>query len=436
MRRLAILAGLGLALAPGVCARAENWPQWRGPLFNGSTSEKKLPAAWSRTENVAWTAPLPGYSGATPAIWDDSVFVSTPDPQKNLLLVCLDRKSGQIRWQKTVAAGDREAGRNNMASPSPVTDGKSVYILFATGDLVAFDFAGKELWRRQLVKDYGPLADKWIYGSSPLLYLGKLLVQVLRSSPRAAEAGSGAEAKAASGSFLLCLDPATGTNLWQCVRPTDARDESQEAYSTPIPCVGPGGAEILVVGGDYLTAHAVATGAELWRCGGLNLRHERSWRIVPSPVVIDGIILACAPKRDPVLAVKDGGKGLVTDTHIAWQFKEFPSDCVTPLVWDGKFFVLDGDHQMMTCLNPKTGDKIWQGNLGVREIFRASPTVADGRIYCVSESGTVVVLSAGASFEVLATIPLGEGPVRSSIAIAHGQLFIRTAKNLYCVGKP
>jgi outer membrane protein assembly factor BamB len=191
-----------------------------------------------------------------------------------------------------------------------------------------------------------------------------------------------------------------------------------------------------VVGGDYTTAHSPDTGAELWRCGGLNDGKEESWRIVPSPVVAAGMIIACGPKRDPVLGIKDGGKGLVTDTHIAWRFKEYPSDCVTPLFYEGKLFVLDGDRQMMTCLEPKTGEKKWQGNLGVREIFRASPTGADGKIYCLSENGTVVVLEAGDAFKVLSTIRMGESPVRASIAVSKGQLFIRTAKNLYCIGKP
>ena len=112
------------ALLIGVPSRAENWPQWHGPYFNGSSTEKDLPAEWSKTENVAWVAPLPGYSGATPAVWEDSVFVSSPDEQKNLLLICLDRRTGKVRWQKVVGLGNREKGRNNMASPSPATDGK------------------------------------------------------------------------------------------------------------------------------------------------------------------------------------------------------------------------------------------------------------------------------------------------------------------------
>lgn len=423
---------LGVLATTGVFA--ENWPQWRGPFFNGSTTETNFPSQWSKTENLAWTAPLPGYSGATPAVWGDSVFVSSPDEDKNLLLLCFDRKTGQMRWQRKVASGNFEKGRNNSASPSPVTDGQRVFVLFATGDLAAFDFSGKELWHRNLAAEYGRFAINWIYGSSPMLYRDKLYVQVLQHGKVPEDYSHAQDGKPDRDSYLLCLDPKTGDNLWRHVRPTDAISEAQEAYTTPIPNEGRDGSEIIVVGGNYVTAHSTRDGTELWRCAGLNLRGEKFWRVVPSAVVADGLVIACGPKRDPVLAIQDGGHGLVTETHLTWKTTEFTSDCTTPLFYQGRLYVLDGDRQVLTCLQPKTGEKIWQGHLEVREIFRASPTGADGKIYCISENGTAVVLSAGDEFKVLATIPMGESPVRASIAAAQGSLFIRTAKNLYCIG--
>jgi outer membrane protein assembly factor BamB len=431
MRKMLIPISLVLWCAAPVVA--ENWGQWRGPHFNGSTTETGLPTQWTKTENVLWVTPLPGPSSATPVVWGDDVFVSSPDEQKNLLLMCLNRRTGEPRWQKVVAGGDRQKGLNNMASPSPVTDGKSVFGLYGTGDMVAFDVSGQERWRRNLGKEYGRFANMWIYGSSPMLYGGRLYVQVLQRNPCPDDYTEASDGKPERESYLLCVDPQMGTNLWRHVRVTDAVDEAQEAYSTPIPWVNKVGAEILVVGGNYVTAHAADTGAELWRCGGLNVRQEHWWRIVPSPVVADGMVIACGPKRDPVLAIQDGGKGLVTETHMAWKFKETPSDCVTPLVYQHRLFVLDGDRQVITCLEPQTGARKWQGNLGVKEIFRASPTGADGKVYCLSENGTVVVLEAGDEFKILATIRMGEGPVRSSIAVANGALYVRTAKNLYCV---
>ncbi len=413
-------------------ARAENWGQWRGPLFNGSSPETNLPVNWSATENVRWTAPLPGYSGATPVVWDDSVFVVSPDDQQNLLLLCVDRLTGKIRWQSIVGPGDRDKGRNNMASPSPVTDGKSVFALFGTGDLAAFEFAGRQLWVRHFAKEYGRFSVNWLYGSSPLLYRGRLYVQVLqRNPPHYSEAQDNRPDRE---SFLLCLDPATGSNVWRQLRPSDALGESQESYATPIPTEDAGRAEILLVGGDVTTAHDPDTGAELWRCGWLNMSKAPYWRVVPSPVVADGLVIACAPQHHPVFAIKNGGHGLVTETNTAWVLRDLTSDCATPLYYEGKLFILDGDRQILTCLNPKTGDKIWQGNLGVREIFRGSPTGADGKIYCIGENGTAVVASAGDEFKVLSTISMSEEPVRSSIAVSHGELFIRTAKNLYCIG--
>ena len=412
---------------------AENWPQWRGPYFNGSSSETNLPSGWSKTENVSWVMPLPGYSGATPVIWNDLVFVSSPDEQKDLFLLCINRATGHLRWQQKVASGDFEKGRNNACSPSPVTDGQRVYAMFATGDLAAYDFSGKEVWHRNLAQEYGRFAINWIYGSSPMLYRDKLYVEVLQQAKVPSDYRHAQDGKEERDSYLLCLDPVSGKNIWRHVRPTDAFSEAQEAYTTPIPAQNGNSSEIIVVGGNYITAHRIEDGEELWRCAGLNDKHEPYWRIVPSPVVADGLIFACGPKRDPVLAIKDGGHGLVTQTHMAWKFTEYPSDCVTPLVYRKRLFVLDGDRQMMTCLEPQTGQKIWQGNLGVREIFRASPAGADGKIYCISESGTAVVLDAGDSFKVLSRIQMGESPVRASIAVAQGALFIRTAKNLYCV---
>ena len=190
-----------------------------------------------------------------------------------------------------------------------------------------------------------------------------------------------------------------------------------------------------MLGGDYVTAHDPDTGDELWRCGGLNSKKDKWWRTVPSPVAGDGFIYVSAPKREPLLAIKDGGAGLVTDTHIAWKLTEYSTDVCTPLYYQNKLFVLDGDRQMMTCLNPKTGEKIWQGNLGVREIIRASPTGADGKIYCISEKGNVVILDAGNEFKILATVPMGGEPCRSSIVASGSQLFIRTAETLYCIGE-
>jgi outer membrane protein assembly factor BamB len=434
MRPLKLLAAMGLGASILVTnSGAENWPQWRGPFFNGSTLEKNLPVTWSKTENVAWTAPLPGPSGSSPIVWGDSVFVSSPDPQKNLNLLCIDRRDGKNRWQKQVAVGDKTVGRNNMTSPSPVTDGKAVYALYGTSDLAAFDFDGNELWKRKIGKDYGKFSIMWLYGSSPVLYQGKLYVQVLQRNPPD-EYAHAIDTKPTRESYLLCIDPKTGKDLWRRVRQTDSTKESQEAYTTPFPYEGKNGPELIIVGGDHVSAHSAQDGKEIWRAR-LYEKRDDWYRIVTSPVAADGLIYASGPKGQPVVALKDGGKGDVTKSQVAWTFKEASTDWSTPLLYQGKLFILDGGKRILSCLDPRTGEKKWSGSLGAQDTFWSSPTGADGKIYCLSERGTVMVADAGESFKILASIPMGEEPCRSSVAASQGQLFIRTAKNLYCVGK-
>ena len=423
---LVLAAGCLWGLAAVSCL-AENWPQWRGPFLNGSTTETNLPEAFSKTENVLWVAPLPGVAQATPIIWDDSVFVNSPDADGNLVLLCLDRRSGKARWQKQVSTGNRIKGRNNMASPSPVTDGKTVWSLFGTGDLAAYDFSGKELWTRHLTKEYGPFVILWLYGSSPLYDKGRLYLQVLRRGP--------------DDSFVLCLDASTGANIWRHIRPTDAIEESREAYSTPMPCECAGRTQIVVVGGDYVTGEDADTGEELWRGGGLrNFRQLSSSRLVPTPVVADGLIFVCGAKRNPFLAFHQCGSGDITSNGLAWSYREFSTDCVTPLLYQDKLFMLDGDRQMMVCFDPASGAVKWRQPLGVHEIFRASPTGADGKIYCFGEYATVVVLSA-ADGKVLSTVSMSEGDqtdeglTHATIAAAQGALFVRAPGHLYCIGK-
>jgi outer membrane protein assembly factor BamB len=416
-------------------AFAANWPHWRGPNFNGSSDEANLPVTWSKTENVAWKASLPGPSGSSPVIWGDHIFVSTPDAQKNLNLICLNRKDGTVRWQKQVGIGDRNAGpRSNMTSPSPVTDGKVVIALYGTGDMAAFDFDGKELWKRNLGTESGKFAIMWLYGSSPTIYEGKLYVQVLQTTPVPEGYTHARDGKETRDSFLLCIDPATGKDIWKQVRNSEARQESKESYATPIPFEGPNGKEILVLGGDCITGHDAKTGAELWRAGGLNPKNDPWWRIVPSPVTGGGVILASAPKRDPVYAFKAGGKGNITESHLAWKLTENPTDWSTPLFYKNRFYVLDGDRHVLTCVKPESGEKIWQSKIEIRDPIWSSPLGADGRIYLISEGGAAFVVDAEDG-KVSAPIPMSEGPARSSIVAAQGQLFVRTAENLYCIGK-
>ena len=434
-RLIFLLSGLLV----GVATNAENWGQWRGPFFNGSSTEKNLPAEWSKTDNIAWTLDMPGPAASTPIVWGDRVYISTTDSAaKSLLAMCIDRASGKLLWQHKVADGMQRDDRSNFASPSPATDGSRVFFFYGSGDLAAFECAtGKKIWARNLQKDYGDFAFLWTFSTSPLLYDGKLYMQVLQRD--VAVSGRGFRDKK-NDSYLLALNPADGKELWRVVRPSEAVAESLEAFSTPVPFEHNGRKEILAAGGDCLTGHDAASGKELWRWGTWNPTKIGHWRLVPSPVAGDGIILACAPKGDPIYAVKAGANGTLQQDDVAWKSErqsKISSDVPTPLFYDGDFFVLSDVRKGLSRVEPKTGKVKWSIDTPGRKKYEASPTGADGKIYIMNFAGEVTVVDA-AKGEVLRTIPMGdEGDdmIRSSIAAAQGQLFIRTNKRLHCVGK-
>ncbi len=427
-----------LAAATASTLHAAPWAQWRGPEFNGTSPETNLPSEWSASKGIQWSTPLPGPSGATPAVWGDSIFVTSPDSNKNLLLLCISRKDGKVRWQRQVSEGGNiDKGKGNMASPSPVTDGKAVYALFGTGDIAAFDFEGNPLWKRSLAADYGRFAMMWIYGSSPLLLDGKLYLQIIQRSPAPADypgvAGSGGDRE----SFLLALNAADGKVLWKKNRPTEARLESMESYASLVPHTGTDGKlQLLCVGANCVSGHDPADGSELWRGFGLNRKDGEWMRIVTTPVSAAGLAIACGPKQEPVLAFRTDLRGDISEKGLAWSFdeKQTPDVC-TPSFYKGKLFVLNGDKQTLTCLDPKTGEKKWQGNLGEKVVIRSSPSLADDKLYVINEKNTVFVCSTGDEFKILATIPMGGADgTRASIAISDGNLFIRTTEALHCIG--
>ena len=419
--RTALLAGW-LLLASA--ASAENWAQWRGPFFNGSTTETGLPTKFSPAENVLWTADLPGVGGSTPIVWDGRIFITAQGQEgKKLWAVCLSRDDGKLLWKKPFGTGFDNRQGNTGASPSAITDGKTVWFLFGTGELAAFDFAGKELWRRNIAKDHGPFEILWDYGATGLLYGGRLYLPVIHGAHRGGESGAGK-------SFLLCVDPATGKDVWKHARPSKAPAEAKQAYTTPIPCELGGRKMVLVTGADHVTAHDPADGKELWRSPTYNPRKDKNYRTVVSPVVAAGLVAVCPPRgAEALYGVAVGGKGW------AWQKRASSPDVCTPLYYRGKLFVLAGIRKKMLCLEPKTGKTIWEGDLGGKAVFQASPTGADGKIYCINLYGEAVVLSAGERFEVLHRASMGGKGCRATIVPAGGRLFLRTDTKLYCIGK-
>ncbi|NUQ65479.1 MAG: PQQ-binding-like beta-propeller repeat protein [Pirellulales bacterium] len=432
-------AWLPLLLLLASSAHAANWPHWRGPFFNGSTDEKDLPAQFSKTENVAWSAALPGAAAATPIVWEDRVLLAGVDTQRDMLEArCLSRADGKLLWQHDIARGIRRDHRSNFASNSPVTDGEVVVFFFGNGDLACFDLGGNRLWSRNIQKDFGEFAFLWSFSASPTLYDGKLYVQVLQRNVPVQGRGL---ADRENESYLLALDPKTGKTLWRHVRPSDAVAESREAFSTPIPFVFEGREELLILGGDAITGHDPRTGKELWRWGDWNPRRIEHWRLVPSPVAGDGVVLACAPKRGPVYAVAAGSSGALERKAVAWETdsaSKVSADVPTPAFYDGDFFILNDIQRTLSRIEARGGTVKWQLSTPGRGKYEASPLAADGKVYLVDFFGEVAVVDAKSGqliHKAAMDDPADDEVVRASVVAAHGQLLVRTTRRLYCIGK-
>ena len=387
-------------------------------MLNGVSDDQGLPIRWTADVNVAWKLPMPAWSGSTPIVWNDYVFLNVAEGE-NIHLWCIDRNKGVPLWKKFVSGGNVKMQKQNMSSPSPVTDGESVWVLTGTGILKAFDFQGNERWTRDIQKDYGKFGLQWGYASSPLLLDGALYVQVLHGM------------HTDDPSYVLRIDPATGRTVWRVERPTDAIRESPDSYTTPMPLRRDGHTEILLSGGDVLTGHDAGTGKELWRAGGFNPDKDPWYRVIASPVV-EGDLIYAPTRVKPLQVFRAGGRGDITRSHRVWTTNNGP-DVPTP-VTDAKYLYIVNDLGIVWCFDAKTGSQVYGGQRIRSGAYSASPVLADGKIYVTSEDGVTSVLKAGPAFEIVAENDLGEYTL-SSIAVSDGQIFLRTAKYLYCIGK-
>lgn len=439
--RLALLFSLFPLLA-----QADNWPNQRGPNFDGTAAKgQKFPAKFSPTDNVAWKAELPGVSAATPVIWGDSVFVNAADhDKKELHAICLDANTGKPRWSKVVATGRVHIDdRSDFSSPSPVTDGTLVAFFFGNGDLIVYDMKGNEKWRKSMIPEGDKyFAFQWTFSTSPILSGKNLVMQILqRDVPfQYGDLPRGKKGASNIPSYLIAFDFTTGKQAWKVERPSEAVAESLEAFTTPVisPTTDGGSTKhLLVAGGDALTGHDPATGKELWRWGTWNPNKIGHWRLVPSPVAGSGIALACAPKKSPVYAVD------MKTGKLAWKStdKEISSDVCTPLYYQGHFYLLNGEFKdkRLSCIEPRSGKVLWMGEIGSRAKIEASPSAGDGKIYFQDHTGKVTVVAANPKkFEILHQVDFGDRTVRDqrcSLALANNHVFLRSKKTLYCFGK-
>ncbi len=431
-----------LLLVTPCLAAGDDWPQWRGPTLNGASPSGNLPTTWSTTENIAWRTKLPAWAGSTPIVHGNRIFLTSPSAEDgasgevtrkwrggrstpggpDLLLISLDRASGKILWKKTITSGNTLFGKHNMASPSPVTDGRHVWALTGTGVIAAFDYEGNEVWNHDLQEDYGKFGQGWGYAASPLYHDGLVIVAVLHG------------ARGEGGSYLVAFDGATGKVAWKVDRRTDAERECPDAYTTPI-IVAHGGREDLVISGaDYVTGHDPKTGKERWRAGGLNPEKRGNYRICGTPTFVDGLIY-CTSRQRPILALKAGGEGDVTTSHLAWKFDGKKGPDVPSVVSDGKYMYMADDRGFASCLDAKTGEVVWGPERTTQGTYSSSLILGDGKWYITNENGVTTVLATGPEFKILSVNDLEDAYTISTPAIAGDQILVRTSEYLYCIGE-
>ncbi len=413
-----LIVGLTFLIVNTQLTTAEDWPTWRGPTGNGVSTETELPVTWDTEENILWKLAMPEWTGSTPIVWQNQIFLSVADGDK-LELWNINRNTGQPVWKRFLGSGNHRERKQNMSSPSPVTDGERVWVMTGTGVLKAFDYAGNELWKRDIPQDYGEFGLMWGYASSPLLHENALYIQVLHGM------------KTDDPSYILRIDATTGDTVWREERSTEALNESPDSYTTPALLKYDSNIEIVITGGDAVSGHDPETGKEIWRADGLNPARQRNYRVVASPV-IEGNMIYAPTRIRPLLALKAGGRGDVLQSHVIWKTDNGP-DVPTP-VTDGQYFYIINDSGIVYVHDAHTGELIYGKQRIQRGTYSSSPVLADGKIFITNESGLTTVFASGPEFIELSRNPLDDYCL-SSPAISEGQIFIRTAQYLWAIGE-
>lgn len=417
-------------LAGGLWA---DWPQWRGPESNGSAPKaRNLPVTWSDSQNILWRIKLPSWSAATPAIWQDWIFVTSAEEGSprlrsatpgdatlnKIFLIAINRKDGSVRWQQQIDSGNRLFRKQNSASPSPITDGRHVWIMTGNGVLTCFTLDGKEVWKHDIQNEYGKFGINHGYASTPLLHGERLYIQVLHGM------------LTDDPSYIFALDKITGKTLWKVERSTDAKSESPDSYATPQIVAVAGKQQLVISGADYVTGHDPDTGKELWRIGGFNPTNNPFNRTIASSIVIGENVFTTSTRGRPFIAFRAGGSGNITGKNELWT-NNLGADVPTPTT-DGNYIYVLGDSGIMNCIEALTGKVVYEGKRIENGTYSASPLLADGKIYCISEDGTTTVVKAGSEFEILGVNKLDSLTLASPVAVDN-QIFIRTADHLYCI---
>lgn len=390
-------------------AAAVQWSAWRGHDGRGVWTGD-VPLRWSRTENIAWQADVPGRGHGSPVLWNDRVFVVSADADRQeQMLLCFDRASGKELWRRVVHQGGfmKLHKKNSHASATPLCDGERVVVVFINHDalwVTAFDLQGKQLWQTNV----GRFTSEHGYGSSPVLYKELIIVN-----------GDNLE-----DCFVAALDRKNGKTAWRTPRPTSGKHGS---YATPAVATIAGRPQLLLPGMSTTFSYDPATGKELWRCPG------PAEVMANTPAWNDQLVFTSGgyPEKE-IFALRADGQGDVSGSHLLWRTKQFVAYVPSPIWHEGRLYVV-ADNGIASCFEGQTNRVIWQQRLGGN--FSASPLVAGGHIFVSNEAGVTYVYKPGDRFELVAENDLGDGGF-ASLAFAPGQIFLRSENHLFCIGQP
>jgi len=385
---------------------ARNWSRWRGPSGQGLVAGSGYVDTWSATENVLWKKPVSGRGNSSPIVWGDRIFLTTAyDNGRRVSVLAFRRADGGQLWETAVPAGRSESThyKNGHASATPATDGERVYVSFGARGLVAVDLNGTIVWQR----DLGPMGAYHGTAGSPLVYRGRVILYQDQFSD----------------SFIAAFDARTGRTLWRTSR------SASVGWGTPVAIRAGDHDEIVVNSQNTVYAYDPDTGRELWRCDGSNEE------VIPTPVVGHGMVFCSSGRAGPTLAIRPGGRGNVTRSHLVWSSPRGSPFVPSPILYGDHLYMVNDMASIVTCLDAVSGRNLWQGRIGVaqREGFSASPVAVDGKVFFTNDEGETFVLRAGPKFELLHVNQIGEATLASP-ALVDGRWYIRTDRNLVAIG--
>jgi outer membrane protein assembly factor BamB len=400
-------------IVPGGDA-SKYWPFWRGPSMQGLVEGTGYPSTWSDSENVLWRVEVPGRGHSSPIVWADRIFLTTAAADgSSRSVLCFRRADGKLLWERTVpgAPAERLYPKNSYASSSPTTDGRLVYAYFGNAGVVAVDFSGTIVWRAA----FGPVSLYHGPGGSPVLYKDRLILyQEQRLMERTATTDPG---------FMVALDARTGRERWRQTR------TPQPGWGTPLPIRAGGRDEIIVSSSRRIEGVDPATGNLLWYSTG------NTFEVIPMPVAGHGFVYCSSGRAGPTFAVRPGGSGDVTASHVAWSTPKGSSFVPSPLLLGDYLYTVNDMVSVVTCHHAKSGEVVGQIRLGdaKREGFSASPVAVEGRIYFTNDEGETFVLNPAPDFRLLHVNRIGEQTLASP-ALVDGRWYIRTARHLIAIG--